>query len=294
MAITTFTAAQVLTAAQMNAVQGNDFNQTVSTKTANYVLVAADKGTRVVMNVASANTITVNTSLFSAGDTLVIQNIGAGVSTVTAGTATVSSAGPLAIPQYGSGTLYFTSAGVAIFFPSAGPAPTSGLTFVARTTVSASATLSMTNVFNSTYDNYLVQFSNLTTDTIQKVITMRLGTTGTADSGTEYSFATTANFNGTLTGSETESVSGWNLVAGTGITADLSQANFTVSGPNLARATTIGGIYMANGFSSVIYINLEVFGGMKETSTQYTDWFLAAPSGFTMSGTCTIYGYANS
>jgi hypothetical protein len=51
---------------------------------------------------------------------LVIQNIGAGVTTVTAGTATVSSAGSLAIAQYGSGTLYFTSAGVAIFFPSAG------------------------------------------------------------------------------------------------------------------------------------------------------------------------------
>ncbi len=104
MAIQTFTSGQVLTAAQQNALQANDYNQTVSTKTASYTLVAADKGTRIVMNVASANTITVNTSLFSAGDTVVLQNIGAGVSTVTAGTATVSSAGPLAIPQYGSGT----------------------------------------------------------------------------------------------------------------------------------------------------------------------------------------------
>jgi hypothetical protein len=30
MALTTFTAAQVLTAAQLNAVQANDYNQTVS------------------------------------------------------------------------------------------------------------------------------------------------------------------------------------------------------------------------------------------------------------------------
>ena len=119
MAITTFVASQILTAAQMNAVQSNDFNQTVSTKTTSYTLVAADKGTRVVMNSGSATTITVNTSLFSAGDTLVLQNIGAGVCTVTAGTATVSSAGPLAIPQNGSGLLYFTSAGVSIFYPSA-------------------------------------------------------------------------------------------------------------------------------------------------------------------------------
>jgi hypothetical protein len=118
MAIQTFTAAQVLTAAQMNALQANDYNQTVSTKTASYTLVAADKGTRVVMNSASATTITVNTSLFSAGDTLVLQNISTGVCTVTAGTATVSTAGSLAIPQNGSGILYFTSAGVSIFYPS--------------------------------------------------------------------------------------------------------------------------------------------------------------------------------
>ena len=115
MALQTFTAGQVLTAAQVNALQANDYNQTVSTKTASYVLVAADKGTRVVMNSASATTITVNTSLFNAGDTLFIQNIGAGVCTVTAGTATVSGAS-LALAQFQGGTLYFTSAGVSILF----------------------------------------------------------------------------------------------------------------------------------------------------------------------------------
>ena len=64
MAIQTFTAGQVLTAAQMNSLQANDYNQTVSTKTDSYTLVAADKGTRVVMNKATATTITVNDSLF--------------------------------------------------------------------------------------------------------------------------------------------------------------------------------------------------------------------------------------
>jgi hypothetical protein len=117
MAIQDFTAGQVLTAVQMDNLQANDYNQTVSTKTASYTLVAADKGTRVVMNSASATTITVNTSLFSAGDTLILQNISTGVCTVTAGTATVSTAGSLAIPQNG-GILYFTSAGVSIFYPS--------------------------------------------------------------------------------------------------------------------------------------------------------------------------------
>ena len=115
MAIQTFVADTILTAAQMNALQGNDYNQTVSTKTASYTLVAADKGTKIVMNSASATTITVNTSLFAAGDTLTILNIAAGVCTVTAGTATVSTTGSLALAQNGGGTLYFTSAGVSVF-----------------------------------------------------------------------------------------------------------------------------------------------------------------------------------
>ena len=138
MSIQTFTIGQTLTASQMSTLQANDYNQTVSTKTADYTLVAADKGTRVVMNVASANTVTVNTSLFSAGDTLVIQNIGAGVTTVTAGTATVSSAGSLAIAQYGSGTLFFVSAGVAIFFPSAVTASSGAVVQVKSTTLTSS------------------------------------------------------------------------------------------------------------------------------------------------------------
>jgi hypothetical protein len=115
MAIQTFTAGQVLTAAQMNSLQANDYNQTVSTKTANYVLVAADKGTRIEMNKSGAGTVTVNTGLFSAGDTLIISNISADAVTVTAGTATVVGQN-LVIPQYGQGTLFFSSASASIFF----------------------------------------------------------------------------------------------------------------------------------------------------------------------------------
>jgi hypothetical protein len=63
----------------------------------------------------------VNTGLFSAGDTLFIQNIGAGTCTVTAGTATVNkaSAASLALTQYQGGTLYFVSASSAVFFADA-------------------------------------------------------------------------------------------------------------------------------------------------------------------------------
>lgn len=125
MAKQTFTTGSVLTSTQMNNLQANDYNWTVSQKTASYVLVAADAGTRIEMNAAGATTVTVNTGLFSAGDTLFIQNIGTGACTVTAGTATVNkaTAGSLTLSQYQGGTLYFVSASSAVFFADAGYTP---------------------------------------------------------------------------------------------------------------------------------------------------------------------------
>jgi hypothetical protein len=117
MAKQTFTTGQVLTAAQMTSLQQTAMGGgSPSTKTASYVLTAADAGTVIQMNSASATTITVNTSLFAAGDSVQIQNIGAGVCTITAGTATVNSAGTLGVTQYDGGFLYFSSASSAIWF----------------------------------------------------------------------------------------------------------------------------------------------------------------------------------
>lgn len=127
MAKQTYTTGQVLTAAQMTALQANDYNWTVSAKTASYVLVAADAGTRITMSNAGATTITVNTALFTAGDTLTITNIGAGACTITAGTATVSTAGSLILNQYDSGTLYFSSTSAAIW-NGANPGDITGIT----------------------------------------------------------------------------------------------------------------------------------------------------------------------
>ena len=117
MAKQTFTTGQVLTAAQMTSLQQTAMGGgSTADKVASYVLLAADAGTTVIMNSASATTITVNTALFAAGDTVNIQNIGAGICTITAGTATVNTAGSLALNQYEGGVLYFRSTSTATFF----------------------------------------------------------------------------------------------------------------------------------------------------------------------------------
>ena len=117
MAKQTFTTGQVLTAAQMTSLQQTAMGGgSPSTKTASYVLTAADAGTTIQMNSASATTITVNTSLFSAGDSIQIQNINTGSLVITAGTATVTTSGSLTLGQWEGGFIFFTSASAAIFF----------------------------------------------------------------------------------------------------------------------------------------------------------------------------------
>jgi hypothetical protein len=117
MAKQTFTVGQVLTAAQLTSLQQTAMGGgAASAKTASYTLVAADAGTTISMTSTSATTVTVNTGLFAAGDTVFIQNLGSGNLTITAGSATVATAGSLILPQNDAGILYFVSTSSSVFY----------------------------------------------------------------------------------------------------------------------------------------------------------------------------------
>lgn len=111
-----FVAGSVLTASALNQITNLPFN----TRTASYVLTAADNGYRVTMNVASANTVTVNNNIFSAADTVEILNIGAGACTITAGAGVTLNGLSLVLSQYQAATIVFTSASNALVFVSGG------------------------------------------------------------------------------------------------------------------------------------------------------------------------------
>ena len=112
-----FGSGNVLTAAQMNAITTLPIND----QTASYLAVVGDVGKRIVMNVATANTVTINNSIFAEGDTIFIANKGAGASTITAGAGvTINTSGSLALAQHGGGTLVALSASVFTFFSGGG------------------------------------------------------------------------------------------------------------------------------------------------------------------------------
>ena len=130
-----FTQGQVLTAAQMNAITTLPIND----QTASYVALVGDVGKRIVMNVASANTVTINNSVFAAGDTIFIANKNA-ATTITAGAGvTINSASGLELAQYQSGTLVALSASSFLFFESDGGSITTATATVA-TSQSTSST----------------------------------------------------------------------------------------------------------------------------------------------------------
>jgi hypothetical protein len=283
MAKQTFTTGQVLTAAQMTSLQQTAMlGGAASAKTASYTLVAADAGTAISMSNAGATTITVNTGLFAAGDTVHITNLGAGVSTITAGTATVNSSASLALAQYESGFLDFTSTSAAIFVKGAGVTPSaSGLTLLNKTTLSSTTNVSLNNVFSSTYDNYKILFEGSfvagATD-----VEMRLRVSSSDNSSANYYAGRgTTNISGTFASAGQNGNDRWFMCSPT-----TASGNFTIDmfRPFAAVKTTFSGTFLSR--------NLDRGGynaGFFDTTTSFDGFSIFFANACV--GTLSVYGY---
>jgi len=282
MAKQTFTAGQVLTAAQVNGLQTNDFNLTVSTKTAAYTFVVGDRGTRVVLNDTTARTFTIDDAIFSAGDTINVHNINTGVLTIAAGAGvTLNGADVLTVAQYQGGTIFFTSASSAIFFPTAKTVADSGLTLISSTTIGTTvSSVTVSSAFSSTYDNYAIHISGGVASTANQLI-MQLG--GTSSGYTRVAQAMTQG-SATITGAaDTE----WRVGGGT---TDSLNGWVQLFGPNLAKRTVMQTIWTEPSSTGIGIISW----GVLSDSTQYTAFTLTTNTGTLTGGTIRVYGYANS
>jgi len=320
MAKQTFTTGQVLTAAQVNSLQSNDFNQTVSVKTAAYTLVAADKGTRIEFNTSGSVTCTVNTGLFDAGDTLVIQNRGVGVVTVTAGTATVNTSATLALSQYDAGTLYFISASAAIFFNTdaggGSPLTTKGdlygfSTVDARIPIGANNTVltadsteslglkwaaassgALTKINRSTFSGVSSgSISNCFSATYDNYLIIFADfVNSTGDCNFDFFLRTgstnaTANYLGTYYDNNAGTVSGFTLTSKLGVgfhNTNKGGGHLWLQSPFLTRATTYQQSMSGSNFPRI--------GGGVHTSATSFESFGFTISAATSSGEITVYG----
>ena len=280
-----FVSGAVLTAAQLNAITTLPINA----QTASYTLTATDAGSRITMSSASATTITVNTGLFTAGQSLRIQNLnGGGVCTVTAGTATVTSAGPLAIPSWGGGQLYFTSASAAVWFPDAATASPSGLVFITGTTFSGASTVSLpTSTFTSTYTNYRISLNVSSTASLSS-LRMRFRASGTDNTASNYQtgYMTDQAFANTLTTFAYLT----NCAFGASVNLNGTQSMDIYNPQSAVAASWLSqGQYLTTSNNS----QQSLAGGVLTVTTAYDAITFFGDAG-TLTGSYKVYGYSNS
>lgn len=291
MAIQSFTSGQTLTANQMSTLQANDYNWSTNAQTASYVLVASDVGKVVTMTNAGATTITVNTSLFAAGDRVKIINLGAGACTITAGTATVNSASSLALAQYQAGTLWFSSASAAIFIPDDVTVTSPGMVLINTTSISASGTINVNNVFSATYQNYYINFTMSNISTTDMRTGFRLRASGT-DAVVNYNSQRVGGYQ-TTTFSESDPMGTdeWFFVQGNSGTPTNSAVSFWIYNPFDAAPTK----FISQSFDRSSSIGLIIGNNMghNTNATSYDGFTLQTATG-TISGTLRIYGLRNS
>lgn len=285
MAIQSFTSGQTLTAAQMSTLQANDYNWSTNAQTASYVLVASDVGKVVTMTNAGATTITVNTSLFAAGDRVKIINLGAGACTITAGTATVNSASSLALTQYQAGTLWFSSASAAIFIPDD---KTTGLVYIGATTATNAATITVDNVFTSTYRRYIVT-SQITAGVggATQGLQWQFRYGSTTQAAAYYSAANIASYAGTSGVTAISNGSVIRVQSNMGYTMQTFQVDYVGNASERAMVTWQGwGADQGESFSG---------GGYVSSTQTYTGFILSnSASAANMTGTVRVYGVVNS
>jgi hypothetical protein len=166
-------------------------------------------------------------------------------------------------------------------------APAAGLTFLASSSPSAAASLTMDSVFSSTYRNYLLVGSF--TGSADAGVQIRFRTGGTDNTNTSYSY--TVLFNNTSS------------VSGTGGATGQTEGKFTNSGSsgtsvfsstifNPFASDSTG--YMTNQarFIGGSQARCDFYGGFNTTTS--FDGFKLLPDSGTFTGTIRLYGIANS
>ena len=161
----------------------------------------------------------------------------------------------------------------------------SALVLISSTTIgSAVSSVTVSNAFSSTYDNYRITLNGgVASGTI--TISLKLGSTATG----YYSFGVYGAANSaTVTGLNANNATSWGA-CWSGDTNNLSGFCDFYS-PNLAKTTGISSWRPAHAVATAQY----VFTGFEGSTTQHTAFTVSADSGTMTGGTIRVYGYTNS
>jgi hypothetical protein len=159
-----------------------------------------------------------------------------------------------------------------------------GLTLVkAQTIGSTVSSVTVTDAFSSTYDNYLITISGGVGSTVEGAV-LTLGSTSTGYYAGGYYLATTS---ATLNGYNVSNGSSW-LAMYFSTTGGSGYIN--LQSPNLTKNTTFNSVLNGSNTSSY-FAN---YSGFLNNTTSYTAFTLTTNGGTLTGGTIRVYGYQNS
>jgi len=152
-----------------------------------------------------------------------------------------------------------------------------------KVTFSAASTVSVNGCFTSTYDNYVIRLE--VSGVSAQVLNLRMRAAGTDDSGSVYIGGFQNNASTTPSYSFATATS---LPVGrvNNSTTAVSTNEYTFSGPNLARTTSV----LTRATDIVVWT---VGGGTVNTTTQYDGFTIIPAVASNLTGTIRIYGYNN-
>jgi len=161
---------------------------------------------------------------------------------------------------------------------------TPGYALIASQTIGTTvSSVTVSNVFSSTYDNYLVNVSGGVGSTTLN-LRLTLGATATG----YYVNSIYMNYNSaTVTGNNGQNGTFWTGAGGA--TANTISAQFYLFGPNLAKNTT----YNATKQQAATTGEVEWTNGYLADTTQYTAFTLTTSTGTLTGGTIRVYGWSN-
>ena len=156
-----------------------------------------------------------------------------------------------------------------------------GLAFISSTTIGTGvASVPVTGVFSTTYDNYRIVVSGGAGSASNPTLNLIFGSTAT---GYEWAYAVASNAFASGVGSTT----GTFIPVGQSNT-NLNVTSFDVFSPFLAKYTA------AFGGMSYDLSNQQARGpynGILKNTTSYTDFTISPSTGTLTAGTITVYGY---
>ncbi len=156
-------------------------------------------------------------------------------------------------------------------------------------TFSGASSVSLNGCFSSTYENYVIKFSNFSFSTVDQILNLRLRVSGADNSTSNYSLAFIRGLGTTASAGQTHNGTAYNRLAYSSV-VNASPINLEIVSP-FATART----YFSNtSFQPASTTNnaIDVVTGFFNATTSF-DGFSIYPDSGTITGTIRVYGYKN-